>query len=111
MEYASTVWAPYTKSSVKKLEGIQLDLYDYSSSIISILNELNWPALAIRRQVSRLVTFYKIVNQSVAPDLPNEIVLFYTNTGRHNMKYHTSFSRIDVHKNSFLPAMIRLWNT
>ena len=44
-------------------------------------------------------------------DLPNEMVLFNTNTRGHNMKYHTPFSRIDVHKNNFFPAMIRLWNT
>ena len=74
----------------------------------SILNQLS---LAIRRQVSRLVMFYKIMHQSVAFDLLNEIVLFNTNTRAHNMIYCTPFSRIDVHKNSFFPATIRLWNT
>ena len=82
LEYASTVWTPYTKSSTEKLEAIQkhaarfvVSDYDYSSSISSILNQLDWPSLAIRRQVSRLVMFYKIVHQYVAPELPNEIVL------------------------------------
>ena len=118
LEYASTVWAPYTKSSIEKLEAIQrhtarfvVSDYDYSSSVTSILNQLNWSSLAIRRQVSILIMFYKIVHQSVALDLPNEIVLLDTNTRGHNMKYHTPFSRIDVHKNSFFPATIRLWNT
>ena len=32
-------------------------------------------------------------------------------TGGHNMKYSTSFCRVDVYKNSFYPVMIRLWNT
>ena len=85
--------------------------YDYSSSVTSILKQLNWSSPAIRRQVSRLVMFYKIVHQSIALNLPNEIVLFNTNTRGHNMKYRTLFSRIDVHKNSFFPATIRLWNT
>ena len=120
MEYASTVWAPYTKSSIEKLEAIQrhaarfvVSDYDYSSSVTSILNQLNRSSLAIRRQVTRLIMFYKIVHQSVAFDLPNEIVLFNTNTRVHNMKYRTPFSRIyvDVHKNSFFSATIRLWNT
>ena len=86
-------------------------IYDYSSSISSILNQLDWPSLAIRRQVSRLVMFYKIVNQYVTLELPNEIVLFNTITRGHNMKYRTPFCRVDVYKNSFYPVTIRLWNT
>ena len=118
MEYVSTVWAPYTKSSTEKLEAIQrctarfvVSDNDYSSSISNILNQLDWPSLAIRRQVSRLVMFYKIVHQYVALELPNEIVLFNTITRGHNMKYRTPFCRVDVYKNSFYPVMIRLWNT
>ena len=80
---ASTVWAPYTKSSTEKLEAIQrhaarfvVSDYDYSSSISNILNQLDWPSLAIRRQVSRLVMFYKIVHQYVALKLPNKLNSF-----------------------------------
>ena len=87
LEYASTVWAPYTKSSIGKLEAIQwraarfvVTNYDYSSGVTSTLNQLNWLSLDTRRQVSRLVMFYKIVHQSVAFALPNEIVLFNTIT-------------------------------
>ena len=52
LEYASTVWAPYTKSSIGKLEAIQwraarlvVSDYNYSSSVTSILNQLNWVSL------------------------------------------------------------------
>ena len=69
LEYALTVWAPYTKLSIENLEAMQrrtarfvVSDYDYSSSISNILNQLDWPSLAIRRQVSRLVMFYKIVH-------------------------------------------------
>ena len=69
LEYASTVWAPYTKSSTEKLEAIQrrtarfvVSDYDYSSSISNNLNQIDWPSLVIRRKVSRLVMFYKIVH-------------------------------------------------
>ena len=68
MEYASTVWAPYTKSSTENLEAIQrrtakivVSDYDYSSSISNNLNQFVWLRLGIRRQVSRLMMFYKIV--------------------------------------------------
>ena len=101
LEYASTVWAPYTKSSTEKLEATQrhaarfvVSDYDYSSSISSILNQLDWPSLTIRRQVSRLVMFYKIVHRYVALELPNEIVLFNTITRSH-MKYRISFCKVE----------------
>ena len=53
---------------------------------------------------------YKIVHQSIALDLPNEIVSFNTVTRGHNMKYRTPFCRVDVFKNSFFPATVKLWN-
>ena len=69
LEYASTVCALYTKSSIEKLEAIQRRIarfvvsdYDYSSSISNILNQLIWPSLAIRRQVSRLMMFNSTVH-------------------------------------------------
>ena len=118
LEHASTFWAPYTKSNIEKLEAIQRHIarfvvsdYDYSSSITSNLNQLAWPSLAIRRQVSRLLMFYKIVHRYIALELPNEIVLFNTITRGHYMKYRTPFCRIDAYKNSFYPVTIRLWNT
>ena len=117
LEYASTVWAPYTKSSIEKLEAIQrraarfvVSDYDYSTSVTSILNHLNWPSLDTRRQVSRLVMFYKIVQRLIALDLPDEIELVNTITRGHNLRYRTAFCRVDVHKNSFFPATIRRWN-
>jgi len=120
LEYASTVWAPYTKASIGKLEAIQqraarfvVSDYDYSNSVTSILNQLNWLSLDTRRQVSRLIMFYKIVHQSVALALPNEIVLFNTITRGHNMRYRTSFCRVDVYKNRFFSSSNKTleWST
>ena len=54
---ASTVWAPYT-SSIEKLEAqrhtaiFTVSDYDYSSSISSILNQLNWPSIASYEETS-----------------------------------------------------------
>ena len=54
LEYASTVWAPYTESSIENSEAIPRRIarfvvsdYDYSSSVTSILNQLSWSSLAI----------------------------------------------------------------
>ena len=85
--------------------------YDFSSSVTSILNELKWCSLEVRRQVSRLMMFYKILQGSVALELPYEISLIDTVTRGHNRRYQTPFSRIDIHKFSFFPATVRLWNS
>lgn len=68
MEYVSTVWALYMKSSVEKFEDKQrytarfvVSEYDHLSSISSTLNQLNWLRLAIKRQVSRLMMLYKTI--------------------------------------------------
>ena len=56
LEYASIVWAPYTKTNIEKLESVQrraarfvVSDYDFSSSVTSILNELKWCSLEVRR--------------------------------------------------------------
>ena len=85
--------------------------YDFSSSITSILNTLRWHSLEVRRQVSRLMMLYKIVQGTVALDLPHGISLMDTVTRGHNRRYKTPFSRIDIHKFSFFSATIRLWNS
>ena len=76
------------------------------SNVDSNVDHLNWPSLAIRRQVYRLVMFYKIVHRYVTLDLPNEITLFNIITRGHNMKYRTPFCRIDVHKYRFFLVKI-----
>ena len=50
----------YREATQKRTATFVVSDYDYSSSISSILNQLNWPSLAIiRRQVSRLAMFYQ----------------------------------------------------
>jgi len=117
LEYASTVWAPHTKSNVDKIESVQRRAarfvvadYDYSSSVTSILNRLKWSSLDVRRQVNRLMMFHKILQGSVALNLPQEVSLLHTTTRGHDRRYQIPFSRIDVHKFSFFPATVRLWN-
>ena len=52
LEYASTIWTPHAKTKIEKLDAKQqrtarfvVPDYDYSSSIINILNQLDWPSL------------------------------------------------------------------
>ena len=50
VEYANTVWSPYTKQNTSLLEAVQrraarfvFHEFSYSSSVTSMLQQLGWP--------------------------------------------------------------------
>ena len=73
LEYASTVWSPHTDLDINKLESVQRRAarwetrdYQYTSSVSSMLQDLNWRTLDQRRIDSRLVLLYKVTYDLVA---------------------------------------------
>jgi len=69
IEYAASVWDPYTLSNINKLESIQRRAVrfcynDFSrfSSVTDMLSSLNLPLLQTRRAETKLMTLYKIIN-------------------------------------------------
>ena len=69
LEYASSVWDPYTNINIQALESVQRHaarfcLGDYSrySSVTSMLLLLGLPSLQSRRKLAKLTTMYKIIN-------------------------------------------------
>ena len=80
LEYASAVWDPHTDELTNKVEIVQRraaqwTLHDYArtTSVTSLLSQLNWHTLEERRSVARLCLFYKIINGLVAMPLPDYI--------------------------------------
>ena len=69
LEYASSVWDPYTQKSIDKLEAVQrraarfvLNQYHNTSSVHRMLDLLGWPSLEQHRKTSCLGVMYKIYN-------------------------------------------------
>jgi hypothetical protein len=67
VEYASTVWNPYTKTEINKIKAVQRRAARYvvnnqrnRSSVSSMLQRLKWRPLANRRKDARLMMMYKI---------------------------------------------------
>ena len=68
LEYASPVWDPHLIKDSDQIEKVQraasaarwviLD-YSWSSSVTTMLNNLNWPTLSLCRKISKLQIFYK----------------------------------------------------
>ena len=86
LEYASTVWSSHTASDINKLESVQRGPpsdYRYTSSVTTMLKDLNWRPLDQRRIDSRLVLMYKVTYDLVA--IPASDYLFHnTRQSRHN---------------------------
>ena len=65
IEYASTVWAPYTLTNINQIESIQwraarfcCDDFSTYSSVTSMMSYLNMPTLEQRRNTAKLITLY-----------------------------------------------------
>ena len=141
LEYAASVWDPYTVAEIDKLEKVQRRAArfiskDYKSKqkgcVTKMLQEHNLPPLQERRKEIRLALFYKIANGSL-PGLPDTEYLtkyadkrlrrgknfdgyVYTNIVedheiRHSKCYIPPTATSDIYKNSFFVKTTIEWNS
>ena len=92
MEYAAPVWDPYYNGDIYKLEKVQRRAtrwiqsdYSRTTSVTSLLSYIDISTLEQRRQSSRLVLLYKIINNL----LPISIPTYYQHTQFHTRQHHT----------------------
>ena len=118
MEYAAPVWDPHYNVDIYKLERVQRRAarwiqseYTRTASITSLLSSLDISTLEQRRKSSRLVLFYKILNNL----LPISIPTCYHHTQFHTRQHHSNHfmlpqATLNSYKNSFYPRTIKDWN-
>ena len=121
VEYATVAWSPNTKKGIDCIESVQrrgarFVNNDYSrySSVSSMLTDLNWPSLQLRRSICDIGMFYQIHRAShVNISLPHELtsVPAYGRTrASHDFKISLPFSSVDAYKHSFYVRSIPAWN-
>ena len=118
LEYSSTVWDPFYKKDIDRLERVQrrsarfvLNDYKPLSSVTSMASQLGWKPLAERRREHRLYLLYKIINGLVAISADTHLHFNTINTRISNSKsLKLPICTIDTFKHSFFPATIRDWN-
>ena len=117
LEYSAAIWDPHLQKEIDALEKVQrraarfvLHQYDTSSSVDQMLQELNWPTLARRRQNGRLTLFYKIVNDLVSVHCPNLTPSNPRSRRTHQKQYDRVTCRTEYRNNAFLPRTVREWN-
>jgi hypothetical protein len=90
VEYASTVWDPYTQTDINKVEAVQrraarcVANNHRNRSSVSVIQRLKWRPLADRRKDARLVMLYKINRKLVAINKENRLIPI----GQKNRKSH-----------------------
>ena len=69
MEYGSIIWDPFTTQNTNRLEMVQrrsarfvIGDYHTTSSVTTMLKNLNWNTLQERRAQTKAVMMYRIVN-------------------------------------------------
>ena len=80
LEYAASVWDPWTKKKCHQLEMVQrraaryvFNSYGLSTSPTKMIQRLGWCSLQQRRADIRLIFFYKALNGLVAVDFSSEL--------------------------------------
>ena len=121
VEYASTVWGPYTQANIQKLEMVQRRAARYvmnrqrnTSSVSDMLQRLNWRSHERRRKDARLCMMFKIDRRLVAISKESRLqpALKEKNnkaTASQSFPYNPLQNRQE--EMSFFPRTVRDWNS
>jgi len=124
IEYCSAIWDTYYLTDINKIEMIQHHAVRFvlnkpwhklshdHDSITEMLTNIEWTKLEEWRKIAKLTLFFKIMRDLLevpAWCIPQLTPYAATRT-QHSLKLKYIYSRTDLHKNSFLPRSICMWN-
>jgi len=118
LDYATASWDPFTRKNIDNIERIQKraarfvsGIYGKDTSITSILQNLQWDPLQVRRKSHRLTSFYKIVNGQLDINHSSFITPKITRNRRgHSIQFQQQRASTDAFANSFFIRTIPEWN-
>ena len=119
MEYACSIWDPFSAKDRDILEGVQrfagrVCLKNWNYGYPEMLNLLSLPTLETRRKVAKLSMMYKIVNNLVV--FPESSALLqplnnpYCTRFTHNLSFSNFQGRTSRFLYSYFPSTLTLWN-
>ncbi|KAI8479428.1 hypothetical protein Bbelb_428470 [Branchiostoma belcheri] len=121
LEYASSVWDPHSNKDIATLEKVQrraarwvCSRYRQTSSVESMLEDLEWETLQQRRRKARLTTFYKLHHGMITVDSRNlpTVSQHKRQTRRsHPLTYDMRLCRTTHRQMSFFPRTVAEWNS
>ena len=118
LTYASTVWSPYVRTNIARLEMVQrkaarfvFNKFSPYSSVTSMLSKLNWQSLEVRRTNAIITMFYKIINNIICIDFSQNLQPVLSSPRGYLKRFISLPARVNSYYHSFLPHSIRLWNS
>ena len=118
VEYASVVWSPHIQAHKNLVEMVQrkaarfvLNSFARNSSVTALLERLNWTTLESRRNHAKVTMFYKIINDIVSINFSHHLQSSSSTTRGHNQRFIPISTRVNTYHHSFLPSVIRMWNS
>ena len=119
LEYSCAVWDPHLRKDIQALESVQRRAARFvtrdsgrTSSVSTMLRELGWASLAVRRKNIRLALLAKIVTGKA--QVPTDGVLTPSDSrtrANHQYKYKIVPAQSQQYKNSFFIRTIPQWNS
>jgi len=99
LEHASTIICdPHLIKDINSIERVQGIAarwvkfnYSWEDSVTNMLCELQWPALHLRRNISRLTIFYKALHNFIALEIPTYMYIIPTTTTSPLARFHHPF--------------------
>ena len=120
LEYASPVWDPYLNEEIQQLEKVQRRAarwvqhrHRQSSCVDSMLQDLKWPSLQLRRKKARLETFYKFHNNLITINSaykPTPSKRRLSRRQNNSKFYDIPTCRTLYRQKTFFPRTIPEWN-
>jgi hypothetical protein len=102
-EYSSVIWDPHTVENIRKLETIQRTTarmvyadYQTTSSVSTMLNQLQWTTLQERRAQAKACMMYRVVNQLI--DIPFLILVPTISPRDYNITFLVPYARTLIYK-------------
>ena len=113
LEYASTVWSPYVRTDIARLEMVQrkaarfvFNKFSAYSSVTSTLSQLNWQSLEVRRTNAIITMFYKVINNLICIDFSQDLQPVLSSTRGYLKRFISLPARVNSYYHSFLPHSI-----
>ena len=112
LEYAVTIWDPYTKVEAVQRRAARFCFNDYSRTISasSMMQGLGWVDLQTRRQQNKAAMMYLIVNNLVEIPADHYLTDAGVLTRGHQQRFFVPYCSVNAYKRSFFPSTVLLWN-
>ena len=118
VEYASSVWSPYTKKDIHKVEMVQrratrwiLSSYSPYQSVTELQQQLNLRTLEQRRVDAKVIMMFKIIHGLVAIPMPPYFEQPMRSTRHsHPLALRQVHTTANYYKFAFFPSTVVFWN-